>query len=201
MEDTREVVVGEMNEREVEARLSQGEDHIPPCPHGVPHGEHCPECELAASGEDSPRGEDHEAGIEAAARIIRDELPYAVKHSTATRIAGLILSRRPSPECEIVARGPRDDDAEKMDALGTYLEQYPPSGFADRYSADGWRHIARSVLSAAAIFFAAPPPERDTVRLVKALREATGHIDHDGVRARIHALLAEFTDAPNPNDA
>jgi hypothetical protein len=34
-----------------------------------------------------------EREIEAAARIVRDELPYAVKHSTATRLAGLILAR------------------------------------------------------------------------------------------------------------
>jgi hypothetical protein len=55
-----------------------------------------------------------------------------------------------------------DDDAEKLDALGLYLEKYPPPGFADRYSADGWRHIARGVLSAAGIFFAEPSPSPGT---------------------------------------
>jgi hypothetical protein len=32
----------------------------------------------------------------------------------------------------------------------------------------------------------------DTERLVAALRLTTGHIEHDGLRAQIHALLAEF---------
>jgi hypothetical protein len=63
---------------------------------------------------------------------------------------------------KVCARGPRDDDAEKLDALGLYLEKYPPPGFADRYSADGWRHIARGVLSAAGIFFAEPSPSPGT---------------------------------------
>jgi hypothetical protein len=44
---------------------------------------------------------------------------------------------------------PSDD---KLAAIGAYLEQYPPSGFTDRYSAAGWSHIARAVLSAASLF-------------------------------------------------
>jgi hypothetical protein len=50
-------------------------------------------------------------------------------------------------------------DHEKLEAIGAYLVQYPPSGFTDRYSAAGWAHIARAVLSAASIFGRAPHGE------------------------------------------
>jgi ribosomal protein S28E/S33 len=33
----------------------------------------------------------------------------------------------------------------------------------------------------------------DVGRLVETLREATGHVEHDGLRARMHAALAEFS--------
>jgi hypothetical protein len=95
-------------------------------------------------------------------RAINAELVEA--HNT------LLVEAARSPQDEdheagirVCPRGPHDDDAEKMDALGSYLEKYPPPGFADRYSADGWRHIAHGVLSAAAIFFGAPFPSPSRV--------------------------------------
>jgi hypothetical protein len=59
------------------------------------------------------------------------------------------------------ARSPQGEDHEatRLEALGAYLAQYSPSGFTDRYSASGWGHIARGVLSAAAVF--RPGPARD----------------------------------------
>jgi hypothetical protein len=67
-----------------------------------------------------------------------------------------------------------DVSEQRAEAIGAYLAQYPPSGFTDRYSAAGWSHIARGVLSAAAVFAAeAPDPASVLAALLAESPEAT----------------------------
>ena len=53
---------------------------------------------------------------------------------------------------EVRAAGRAED---KIEAIGEYLAMYPPRDFEDRFSAAGWSHIARAVLSVAPMFPAA----------------------------------------------
>lgn len=84
----------------------------------------------------------------------------AIEVINAERERGMYAEVATGPEQHVTrddlldarSSGSAAQDHEGLEAIGEYLAMYPPSGFTDRYSAEGWAHIAHGVLSAASVF-------------------------------------------------
>jgi hypothetical protein len=195
MEPSRPVVVLSAGAIRRLARLvdpPQGEDHeTDRCPRclrlrgDIRDGEGCGEyADCPGTMERSPQGEDHEAGIEAAARVNHAMYPqqdYEEAHMEAERIVAAYLSRCPSP-----VSGTEPD-------RWTIASAMQEDGL---HGIDGWR-VVRGTEVADDSFFADEGsaqemadrlnredrgPEPDTAKLVEALRQVA-----EVARTLVHA--------------